>query len=121
MAWPIPRSLDHQRVASHPAPQRYREIRGGYTPQGISLAKSPLKIIAVAFLSPRSGGPGPLLKPLSRSETLARLEREQAYGASLPQWHSFRRNILRLGGFEMLRGPHPAAGAQALRSLLQSA
>jgi hypothetical protein len=86
-----------------------------------SLAKSPLKIIGVAFLSPRSGGPGPLLKPLSRSETLARLEREQAYGESLPQWHSFRRNLLRLGGFEMLRGPHPAAGAQALRSLLQSA
>jgi hypothetical protein len=86
-----------------------------------SLAKAPLKIIGVAFLSPQSGGPGPLLKPLSSSETLARLKREQAYGESLPQWHSFRRNILRLGGFEMLRGPHPAAGAHALRSLLQSA
>jgi hypothetical protein len=85
------------------------------------LAQAPLKISGVAFLSPQPGGPGPLLKPLSSSETLARLEREQAYGESLPQWHSFRRNILRLGGFEMLRGPHPAAGAQALRSLLQSA
>jgi hypothetical protein len=89
--------------------------------QEFRLAQAPLKIIGVAFLSPQSGGPGPLLKPLSSSETLARLEREQAYGESLPQWHSFRRNILRLGGFEMLRGPHPAAGAQALRSLLQSA
>jgi hypothetical protein len=83
------------------------------------LAKAPLKIVGVAFLSPRSVGRGPLLNPLSSSETLARLKREQAYGESLPQWRSFRRNILRLGGFEILRGPHPAAGAQALRSLLQ--
>jgi hypothetical protein len=82
------------------------------------LAQAPLKIIGVAFLSPRSGGTGPLLKPLSSSETLARLKREQAYGESLPQWRSFSRNLLRLGGFEMRRGPHPAAGAQALRSLL---
>jgi hypothetical protein len=85
------------------------------------LAKAPLKIIGVAFLSPQSGGPGSLLKPLSSSETLARLKREQAYGESLPQWRSFSRNLLRLRGFEMLRGPHPAASAQALRSLLQSA
>jgi hypothetical protein len=85
------------------------------------LAKAPLKIIGLAFLSPRSGGSGPLLKPLSNSETLARLEREQAYGESLPQWRIFSRNILRMGNFEMLRGRHPADGAQALRSLLQSA
>lgn len=85
------------------------------------LAKAPLKIMGVVFLSPQSGAPGRLLKPLANSATLARLKREQAYGESLPQWHSFRRNLLRLGGFEMLRGPHPAAGAAALRSLLQSA
>jgi hypothetical protein len=85
------------------------------------LAKAPLKIIGVAFLSPRSGGAGPLIKPLSSAETLVRLKREQAYGESLPQWRSFSQNLLRLGGFEMLRGPHPAATALALRSLLQSA
>jgi hypothetical protein len=85
------------------------------------LAKAPLKLIGVVFLSPQSGRTGPLLKPLSSTETLARLKREQAYGVRLPQWRSFSRNLLRLGGFEMLRGPHPAATAQALRSLLQSA
>ena len=84
------------------------------------LAKTPLKVIGVAFLSPRSGGNGPLLKPLSTSETLARLKREQAYGESLPQWRSFSRNLLRLGGFELRRGPHPAASSAALRSLLRS-
>jgi hypothetical protein len=84
------------------------------------LAKAPLKIIGVAFLSPQPGGTGLLLKSLSSSETLARLKREQAYGRSLPQWLTFSRKLLRLGGVEIMRGPHPAASVQALRSLLQS-
>jgi hypothetical protein len=85
-----------------------------------SLAKAPLKIIGVAFLSAKSGGTGRLLKRLSGSETLARLKREQAYGVSLPQWRGFSQNLLRMGGFEILRGLHPAATARVLRSLLQS-
>jgi hypothetical protein len=86
-----------------------------------TLAKAPLKIIGVAFLSPQPAGAGPLLISLSSAETLARLKREQAYGAGLPQWRIFSRNLLRLGGFEIRRGPHPAASAQALRSLLRAA
>jgi len=82
------------------------------------LAKAPLEIVGVAFLSPRSGGTGPLLRTLSSSETLARLKREQAYGASLPQWRAFKHNLLRLGGFEVLRGAHPAASAEELRCLI---
>jgi hypothetical protein len=82
------------------------------------LAKAPVKIIGVAFLSSRPAGKGPLLRSLSTSETLARLKREQAYGASLPQWRAFSQTLLRLGGFEVLRGPHPAASVETLRSLL---
>jgi hypothetical protein len=82
------------------------------------LAKAPLKIVGVAFLSPRSGGTGPLLRTLSSSETLARLKHEQAYGASLPQWGPFGQKLLRLGGFEILRGAHPSASVETLRSLL---
>jgi hypothetical protein len=85
------------------------------------LAKGPLTIIGVVFLSAQSAGTGPLLRPLSKSDTLARLKREQAYGAGLPQWGSFGRNLLDLGGFEIRRGAHPAASAAVLRSLLQSA
>jgi hypothetical protein len=85
---------------------------------GFKLAKAPLKIIGVAFLSSRPAGTGPLLRSLSISETLARLKREQAYGASLPQWRAFSRNLLRLGGFEVRRGAHPSASVEALRSLL---
>jgi hypothetical protein len=85
---------------------------------GFKLAKAPLKIIGVAFLSPRAAGTGPLLRSLATSETLARLKKEQAYGASLPQWRAFSRNLLRLGGFEVRRGAHPSASVEALRSLL---
>jgi len=83
------------------------------------LAKDPLKIVGVALLSPRSAGKGPLLRALSKTATLARLKREQAYGASLPQWDSFSRNLLRLGGVEILRGSSPATSVELLRSLLR--
>jgi hypothetical protein len=82
------------------------------------LAKSPLKIVGVAFLSSRSARTGPLLRSLSTTETLAKLKSEQGYGAGLPQWRLFRQNLLRLGGFEILRGAHPSASVEALRSLL---
>lgn len=83
------------------------------------LAKRPLKIIGVAFLSSRPGGSRPLLRRLSTADTLARLKREQAYGAGLPQWRGFSRTLLQLGGFEILRGAHPAASVEALRKLLR--
>lgn len=83
------------------------------------LAKSPLKVICVIFLSPRSGGTGPLLRRLSTADTLARLKQEQAYGADLPQWRGFSRALLRLGGFEILRGAQPGTTVELLRSLLR--
>jgi hypothetical protein len=83
------------------------------------LADRPLEIAGVAFLSSRRGGDGALLRRLSATDTLARLKREQAYGASLPQWRGFSRSLLQLGGFEILRGSHPAASVDALRTLLR--
>jgi hypothetical protein len=83
------------------------------------LAIKPLKIVGVAFLSSRPGGSGPLIRRLSAADTLARLKREQAYGAGLPQWRVFSRSLLELGGFEIRRGSHPAASVEALRALLR--
>ena len=88
--------------------------------ENFRLASRPLKIVGVAFLSPQAGGTGPLLRRLSNADTLARLKREQAYGAGLPQWRSFSRALLRLGGFEILRGAHPAASVEVLRTLLRT-
>jgi len=85
---------------------------------GSKLAKAPLKIVGVVFLSPKQAGAGPLLRPLSARETLTRLKHEQGYGAGLPQWRAFSRHLLHLGGFKMLRGPHPTASVEMLRSLL---
>jgi hypothetical protein len=87
--------------------------------QEFRLAQRPLEIAGVAFLSERAGGAGSLLRRLSAADILARLKSEQAYGASLPQWRGFSRNLLELGGFEILRGSHPSTGAEALRSLLR--
>ncbi len=83
------------------------------------LAKAPLKIVGVAFLSSRSAAEGPPLRPLSATETLARLKREQAYAAGLPQWDTFSRNLMRLGGIEILRGSSPSTSVELLRSLLR--
>jgi hypothetical protein len=84
------------------------------------LAKSPLRIAAVAFLSSQRAGTRPLLKPLSKSALCAKLALEQAYGASQPQWRLFHRKISRLPAFELRRGRHPIEAVEALRSLLTS-
>jgi hypothetical protein len=83
------------------------------------LAKAPLKIVGVVFLSQQPAGIGSQLRPLAVRETQARLKREQAYGARLPQWRTFSRNLSHLGGFEILRGAHPSECVATLRSLLQ--
>jgi hypothetical protein len=82
------------------------------------LAKSPLRIVGVVFLSSQKAGARPLLKPLSKSDLRANLAFEQAYGASQPQWRTFDRNLSHLGAFELRRGRHPLEAVEALRSLL---
>jgi hypothetical protein len=89
-------------------------LRGGE----FNLAERPLKIVAVAFLSARSGGTGSLVHRLSPADTRARMMREQAYGASLPQWKGFSRDLSELGGFEILRGADPSTSVAALRAVL---
>jgi hypothetical protein len=83
-----------------------------------SLAQSPLRIVAVVFLSARPIGEQPLLRRLSESDVRVNLAHEQAYGAGQPQWRIFSRNISRLAAFELRRGRHPLEAVEALRSLL---
>jgi energy-coupling factor transporter ATP-binding protein EcfA2 len=82
------------------------------------LAASPLKIGAIAFLSPQPACGGPLLRPLAKSTLRARLSEAQAYAAHQPQWLAFCRRISRLPAFEMRRGAHPQEAVDVLRSLL---
>ena len=87
--------------------------RGGYR-----LAASPLQIGAVVFLSTKSAGTGPLLRPLSKSRLLANLVKAQAYAANQPEWPIFKRRVRRLDAFELRRGSHPIEAVEALRALL---
>ena len=89
--------------------------RGGYR-----LAPAPLRIGAIVFLSARSAGKGPLLKPLTGTQLLRRVVAEQGYAAQGPSWPEFERNLARVNGFEMRRGAHPAESTKALRELIAS-
>jgi hypothetical protein len=89
--------------------------RGDY-----GLAASPLKITAVVFLSPQSAGRASLLKPLSKSDLLARLTAAQAYAANQPKWAAFCKSVSGLKAFELRRGNHPLEAAETLSALLES-
>jgi hypothetical protein len=82
------------------------------------LAKSPLEIVAVVFLSPQSAGAGALLKPLHKTALLKKMAAEQAYAARQRQWRVFAKNASRIMAFELRRGRHPQESAAALNSLL---
>jgi hypothetical protein len=89
--------------------------RGAYR-----LAASPLQITAVVFLSPQSAGAHSLLKPLSKSDQLARLTAAQAYAANQPKWPAFCNSVLGLSAFELRRGSHPLEAVDTLEALLGS-
>jgi hypothetical protein len=82
------------------------------------LAASPLEITGIVFLTAQSASGDPLLRPLKRSEMLARLKLFQPYAASQPQWRSFVRNVARLKTWELRRGQHPLQAVECLGSLL---
>jgi len=89
---------------------------GGYT-----LARQPLRIRSVVFLSARKARPGQrLLVRLSRAQALRRLIAEQAYAAGQPTWAVFERNVGKLPCFELLRGQHPGESVAAIREILNS-
>jgi len=89
--------------------------RGAYR-----LATSPLRITSVVFLSSQSAGDRSLLKPLSKSDLIARLTSAQMYAANQPNWGAFCKSVLRLGAFELRRGSHPLEAVDTLDALLGS-
>jgi hypothetical protein len=82
------------------------------------LARAPLKLAVVVFLSAQKAVDGALLHALSKPELLRRLEATQAYAASQPSWAAFRRKVSRLEAFELRRGRHPLDAVTALRQIL---
>lgn len=90
------------------------DLRGGR----FRLAKTPLKIIGIAFLSPEKAGANSLVTPLSKADLRRRLAAEQPFGAAQPEWRRFSSNASALLGFELRRGRHPLEAVEALRTLL---
>lgn len=84
------------------------------------LAPSPLRVVAVVFLSPQSAGDGPLLKALPKARMLAKLAAAQAYATIQPQWSTFSKSVSKLDAFELRRGHHPLEAVEALREILGS-
>jgi hypothetical protein len=82
------------------------------------LARTPLKVAALVFISAQTAGDGHLLTPMSRGRVLERLSATQGYATSQPQWRRFRRSIEAIPAFELRRGRHPADAAAALLELL---
>jgi energy-coupling factor transporter ATP-binding protein EcfA2 len=82
------------------------------------LAPAPLRIVAVAFISPRSAAGRTLLTPLRKALVTRQLEAGQRYAANQPGWSAFRSAVSRLPGFELRRGRHPLEAVEALEELL---
>jgi hypothetical protein len=83
------------------------DLRGGR----FRIARSPLSIRSIVFLSPRSADGEDLLTPLSPKDVRGRLAREQAYAMGLPQWRRFSLQAAKLPCFELRRGRHPSEAA----------
>jgi len=83
----------------------------------LALARRPLQVRAVLFLSAQRAPKGELLTPLRRAE-LARRLGAQRYAAAQPGWRTCLRRLLELPAFELRRGGHPAEGAAAVHRLL---
>lgn len=116
-------ALLRARLRASPVIQRRSGVRkfeldlrraGGATTAG------PLRIEHLVFASREAAPAGPLLRPLSRDETLERLHTSQPYAAGQPGWETLVAGSARLHGWELRRGAQPRDGALALRSLLMA-
>lgn len=85
---------------------------------GCRLAPTACRVAAIAFLTTRSAGKGPLLRRLRMREALARLERLQPYAAGQAAWTRFTKFASGLRICELRRGAHPAAAVPPLCELL---
>jgi hypothetical protein len=84
-----------------------------------ALAANPLALISVVFVSTQAADdPDELLIPICRESMAARLRADQAYAAGQLAWPHFEERVMQLANYELRRGAHPRASAEALRRLL---
>ncbi len=86
---------------------------------GFKLARAPLELVSIVFLSPRASRGKRMLTPLGRAALRTRLESAQAYAAGQPEWPSFARGAAKLAAFELRRGRDPNESVDAIERLLR--
>jgi hypothetical protein len=87
---------------------------------GRPIARPPLTIVGVVFLSRQTAGGRPLLAPIGQRKLGAALAAYQAYAARQPGWAAFRRQLAGVDAYRLRRGRHPDQAVAALQSLLAS-
>jgi len=85
------------------------------------LAREPLTIAAIVFLSRAPAADSQLLTPLAASAVCDALAATQAYAATQPRWPTFLERAKTLPAFQLRRAHHPKIAAQLVRELLDSA
>jgi len=88
---------------------------------GHRLARAPLKISAIVFVTAKRATGQRLVAPVSEADLVRRLAASQRYAAGQPGWSSFTRQVRRLPAYELRRGRHPAEAVEALRQVLRNA
>jgi hypothetical protein len=84
---------------------------------GYPLAKAPVTLQSLIFISKDSAGARPLLLQLPKTRVLAYLQASQPYAANLPEWRAFKRRAALFDAFELRRGRHPQEAVAALQEL----
>jgi hypothetical protein len=86
---------------------------------GCPLARAPLDLAAVVFLSSGRAGTAARLVLLPPRELWRRFMAAQPYATRLPGWRAFRQRIGSVQGFELRRGRHPSESVVALNHILE--
>ena len=82
------------------------------------IARSPLRLAAIDFLSERPASRPPPLRRLEDGIWLRRLRREQPYASAQANWRAFERQVARVPAYELRRTEHPDVAIRLLRSVL---
>jgi hypothetical protein len=85
----------------------------------LALAPRPPRLAAIIVLSTSAVRAGPLLAPLTHTQTRRFLKRDQPYAAGLPQWPAFLDRIESIPAYRLLRPKHPDDAVRELRALLE--
>jgi hypothetical protein len=86
---------------------------------GYRIARAPLEIAAVVFLSASGVDGAPRMRRVGGRELAQRLRAAQAYAAGQAGWSTFAKSVARVGAYEIGRGRHPLETVELLERLLE--